>query len=85
MSFYCYADDSQIYVPLKKNETVGPLLKCLDDIKAWMALNFLSFNESKTEVMFFGGTAGTPCADLGSLSQYIKPTVTNLGVKIDPV
>jgi len=64
MSFHCYADDSQIYVPLQKNETVGPLLKCLDDIKAWMALNFLSFNESKTEVMFFG-------VNLGSLSQYI--------------
>jgi len=34
--------------------------------------------------MFFGGTSETPCVNLGSLSQYIKPTVTNLGVKIDP-
>jgi len=64
--------DSQIYVLLKKNETVGPLLKCINDIKACMALNLLSFNESKTEVMFFGGTTGTLCANLGSLSQYIK-------------
>ncbi len=33
--------------------TVRPLLDCLDDIKAWMSLNFLSFNENKTEVMVF--------------------------------
>ncbi len=83
LSFHCYADDSQIYVPLRKNDTVGPLLECLDDIKAWMALNFLSFNEDKTEVMVFGGTTGTPLVDLGALAQYIKPTITNLGVKID--
>ncbi len=83
LSFHCYADDSQIYVPLRKNETVRQLLDCLDDIKAWMSLNFLSFNENKTEVMVFGGTTGTPLVDLGALSQYIKPTITNLGVKID--
>ncbi len=47
-----------------------------------MSLNFLSFNENKTEVMVFGGTTGTPLVDLGALSQYIKPTITNLGVKI---
>ncbi len=54
------------------------LLDCLDDIKAWMSLNFLSFNENKTEVMVFGGTTGTPLVDLGALAQYIKPTITNL-------
>ncbi len=69
-------------VPLRKNESVRQLLDCLDDIKAWMSLNFLSFNENKTEVMVFGGTTGTPLVDLGALSQYIKPTITNLGVKI---
>ncbi len=51
--FHCYADDSQLYVPLRKNDTVRPLLDCLDDIKAWMSLIFLSFNENKTEVMVF--------------------------------
>lgn len=47
--FHCYADDTQIYMPLKKNEaySVSPLLKCLDDIKAWMALNFLNFNKRR--------------------------------------
>ncbi len=31
----------------------------------------------------FGGTTGTPLADLRVLVQYIKPTITNLWVKID--
>lgn len=49
ISFHCYADDSQIYVPLKRknDNSVGQLLDCLDDIKAWMALNFLNFNDKK--------------------------------------
>ena len=62
ISFHCYADDSQIYVPLKKKDehSARRLLTCLDDIKAWMALNFLNFNNKKTEVMVFGGATGTP-------------------------
>ena len=34
---------------LKKNDeyAVRLLLKCFDDIKAWMALNFLNFNDNK--------------------------------------
>ena len=81
----CYVDDSQIYVLLKKKDaySVKPLLRCLDDIKAWMAINFLNFNEKKTEVMVFDGTTGAPLIDLGSLAQFIKPTVTDLGVKVD--
>ena len=62
ISFHCYVDDSQIYVPLKKKDEHSArwLLTCLDDIKAWMALSFLNFNDEKTEVMVFVGTTGTP-------------------------
>uniref|UniRef100_A0A671UFZ1 Reverse transcriptase domain-containing protein n=1 Tax=Sparus aurata TaxID=8175 RepID=A0A671UFZ1_SPAAU len=86
ISFHCYADDSQIYVPLKKKDehSARLLLTCLDDIKAWMALNFFNFNNKKTEVMVFGGATRTPPSDLGSLAQYIKPNITNLGFKVDP-
>lgn len=41
--FHCYADDSQICLPLK-SKSVSPLkglLDCLEDVKAWMALNIL--------------------------------------------
>lgn len=34
--------------------------------------------------MVFGGTTGTPPVDLGSLAPFIKPSITNLGVKVDP-
>jgi len=72
-------------VPLKKNDTHAfkILLKCLDDLKAWMALNFLNFNDKKTEVMVFGGTTGTPLVDLGFLAPVVKPIITNLGFKVD--
>lgn len=85
ISFHCYADDSQIYMPIKKNDEYSfkILLQCLDDIKAWMALNFLNFNDKKTEVMVFGGTTGAPQVDLGCLAPFLKHTTTNLGVKID--
>lgn len=85
ISFHCYADDSQIYVPLSKKDafSLRPLLSCLEEIKAWMALNFLNFNEKKTEVMVFGPSRTSHPADLGPLAQYLKPTVSNLGVKMD--
>lgn len=86
ISFHYYTDDSLIYVPLKKNDvySIRPLRWCLDDIKAWMTSNFMNFNGKKTEIRLFGGTTETPLWILGSLSQYIKPTITKLGVKVDP-
>lgn len=32
-----------------------PLLDCLSDVKYWLSSNFFSLNESKTEVILFGG------------------------------
>lgn len=76
ISFHFYADDSQIYVPLKKKNafSLTPLLACLEDIKDWMALNFLNFNEKKTEVMVFGPSG---------LCEPPLLTVSNLGFKMD--
>ena len=72
ISFHCYADDCQIYFPIKKKTpTLQPLLLCLEEIKVWLARNFLSFNEKKTEVMVFGpyGPCDTPPFDLGPPAQ----------------
>lgn len=33
--------------------------------------------------MIFVGTTETPSMDLGSLAENVKPTVTDLGVKVD--
>lgn len=48
-----------------------------------MSVNFLKFNDKKTEVMVFGSPTETPNVYVDSLAQYVKPTVTILGVKVD--
>jgi len=50
-----------------------------------MSLNFLHFNEKKTEVMDFSGSgiSETHLVDLGSLAQYHKQIIRNLEVKVD--
>ncbi|XP_034051591.1 mucin-2-like [Gymnodraco acuticeps] len=78
-------NDSHIYMPLKINDP-NPQHRpsdCLQDIRAWMALNFLKFNEKKTEVIIFG-PSGCPNAPpvLDSLVPYVKLIVTNLDVRI---
>ncbi|XP_075315190.1 RNA-directed DNA polymerase from mobile element jockey [Odontesthes bonariensis] len=85
IAFHCYADDTQIYVPLKKADSTSlrSLFLCLEDLKAWMALNFLKLNEDKTEVVIFGSSSEHSLSDACSLAQYVKPVVTNLGVKMD--
>lgn len=79
---YCYVDDTTIFVPLTSNEAFSSilLLKCLEDI---MALNVFKFNEKKTEVMVLGSRTQTLFVELCSFVQYIKPTITNLWVKVD--
>lgn len=82
VSFHFYADDCQIYVPLSQSKT---LLECLNEVKAWMAKNFLYLNESKTEFVLFApsDSAAAVPVDMGCLTLDISPVVTNLGVKLD--
>ncbi len=50
ISFHCYADDTQIYMPVKKeSSSPGPLPACLSDLKTWLDDNFFHMNESKTD------------------------------------
>lgn len=47
LSFHCYADDTQIYLPLKPSSSgLETLISCLSDVKASLSLNFLDLNES---------------------------------------
>ncbi len=46
--FHCYADDTQVYLPIKRNsDGLDALLACLVDVKALLLLNFLNFNEEQ--------------------------------------
>uniref|UniRef100_A0A669BFN4 Reverse transcriptase domain-containing protein n=1 Tax=Oreochromis niloticus TaxID=8128 RepID=A0A669BFN4_ORENI len=83
ISFHCFADDLQIYLPLKAgSDHPQLLLRCLDDVKQWLSLNFLKLNENKTEVVIFGNFNHID-STLGALSLYCKTHVKNLGVYID--
>lgn len=52
ISYHCYADDTQLYLPLEPSDnnvtTRKSLLHCLKEVKLWMALNCLQLNEGKT-------------------------------------
>lgn len=84
LSFHCFADDVQIYLPLKpSSDSVQALLYCIHDVKEWMAQNFLKLNESKTEVVVFGNSL-EPSSVLGPLSSYCHhQSARNLGVILD--
>ncbi len=84
VSFHCYADDTQIYLPLKRNKhaALESLFACLDEVKTWFSLNFLFLNESKTEVIVFGPSenAGSRSIDLDYLAPFTSSCIKNLGV-----
>ncbi len=87
VSFHCYADNTQLYVPFKSSDytAMERLLACLNDVKAWMSMNFLSLNESKTELILFGPSELDNAfqTKLGPLSQVRKYHVNNLGMIFD--
>ncbi len=88
LSYHLYADDTQIYLPMRVGENNGSnlLFACLEEVKSWMTQNLLQLNQSKTEIMFFGPVRG--CLDmstyLGSWSDYCHDQIRNLGVVFDP-
>ena len=87
ISFHCYADDTQLYLPLKPNDhsTLANLNNCLADIRCWMAHNFLQLNDSKFELVLFGPPDSITHIhnNLGNLSTAVKPHAKNLGVLFD--
>ncbi len=90
INFHCYADDTQLYVPLSPGSSNAPcILSCLAEIKTWMSSNFLKLNDSKTEVLLITPLSHNPAntinllSNLGPLSENIQTEVRNLGVIMD--
>ena len=86
--FHCYADDTQIYFPLKRsgNIILGP--ESLEDVKIWMSSIFLNLNEKKTEIIFSGPPSDIPTNlvndhHASSQASQAKTLVKNLEVWLD--
>ena len=90
INFQCYADDTQLYLSMKPDETfrLVRLQACLKDIKTWMTQNCLPFNSDKTEVVIFGPERfreelSCYIVTLDGISLASSTTVRNLGVIFD--
>ena len=74
IQYHCYADDTQFYLPVNTDGicSLGNIFNCLNDIKSWMARNFLQLNESKTDIIIFG-----PPSDVSILKNALGPLSAN--------
>ncbi len=53
ISFHCYADDTQLYISTRLDETskLSKITECVKNVKGWMTNNFLLLNSDKTEIL----------------------------------
>ncbi len=56
ISFHCYADDTQLYISTRPDETskLSKLTECVKNVKDWMTNNFHLLNSDKTEILLIG-------------------------------
>ncbi len=89
ISLNCYADDTQLYISTRPDETskLSKLTECVKNVKDWMTNNFLLLNSDKTEILLIGPNNSTQ-----NLLDYnlqldgcpvTSSTVKNLGVILD--
>ncbi len=90
VSFHCYADDTQLNISSRPDETYefAKLTESIVDIKNWMTSNFLLLNFEETEVLIIGPKTFEcnnidHCLILDGCSVNSSSSVRNLGVLFD--
>ena len=90
INFHCYADDTQIYIPITANDQshIHNLETCLTEVKVWMNKNFLLLNSAKSEMLLVGPAKhinlfNDTTINLDGCPIIPKPSIRNLGVMFD--
>ena len=93
ISYHCYADDTQLYLSAdpeqqQVNLAVRQMEACIDEIRSWMAKNWLKFNDEKTEFIIIGSKQQVskvhiPSIRVGDSSIIPSSQVRNLGIIFD--
>ncbi len=89
ISFHCYADDTQLNISTRPDETskLSKLTECVKNVKDWMTNNFLLLNSDNTEILLIGPKNSTQ--NLLDYNLFLdgcpvtSSTVKNLGVILD--
>ncbi len=86
MSFHCYADDTQLYISTRPDETskLSKPTECVKNKKDCMTNNFILLNSYKTEILLIGPKNSTQNILDHNLQldgcNVTSSTVTNVGV-----
>ncbi len=89
INFHCYADDTQLYISTRPDETskLSKLTECVKNVKDWMTDHFLFLNSDKTEILHIGPENSTQNILDHNLQldgcPVTSSTVKNLGVILD--
>ena len=84
-----YADDTQLYIALDKDESIEILQNCADAVYSWFAQNGLSLNPEKSEAILLGTGARLrredqiPSVSFAETTVGTRTSVKSLGVTID--
>ena len=93
ISYHCYADDTQIYIPCqhdKFSHYIASIILSYNLISSWLSNNYLKLNHNKSKPIIIGSLAIVArCKlmsweiSLGESTINFSPTVKNLGIFFD--
>ena len=94
LRYHIFADDTQIYIFFKPGDDIAKTLSisrvqsCIEEIKLWMATNYLKHNEEKTEIVVIKHTnhsskVNISSINIGDSTIEPSPSARNLGVIFD--